>query len=153
MSGFYPNGTRILSVESQKGAINIQRCFIENQKGAIAVNVYGDSAPFWFSMEYLWIVIAPFWLSTDYMLIVSMLCLWCMGRKGRNHEKWCVVKDVIFTFHQKNLVSSSHCLGLQSSTQFSVLIMCPTERCDLVLLAGKLTVWMLCLFPAEGNER
>ena len=25
------------SVESQKGAINIQRCLVENQKGAIAV--------------------------------------------------------------------------------------------------------------------
>ena len=24
-------------------------------------------APFWFSMEHLWIVIVPFWLSTDYM--------------------------------------------------------------------------------------
>ena len=27
----------ILSVESQKGAINIQRCSVENQKGAIGV--------------------------------------------------------------------------------------------------------------------
>ena len=30
----WPNS--ISSVESQKGAINIQRCSIENQKGAIA---------------------------------------------------------------------------------------------------------------------
>ena len=28
---------RISSVESQKGAINIQRCSVENQKGAIPV--------------------------------------------------------------------------------------------------------------------
>ena len=27
----------ILSVKSQKGAINVQRCFVESQKGAIAV--------------------------------------------------------------------------------------------------------------------
>ena len=27
-----------LSVESQKGAINIQRCSVENQKGAIVVH-------------------------------------------------------------------------------------------------------------------
>ena len=32
----------ISSVEIQKGAFNIQRCSVENQKGAVAVyNVYG----------------------------------------------------------------------------------------------------------------
>ena len=36
----------ISSVESQKGGINIERCLVENQKGAIAdTNLkYGDSA-------------------------------------------------------------------------------------------------------------
>ena len=28
----------IMSIESQKGAITIQRCSIENQKGAFAIN-------------------------------------------------------------------------------------------------------------------
>ena len=32
------------SVESQKGAINVQRCSAENQKASITVNVYSDSA-------------------------------------------------------------------------------------------------------------
>ena len=35
----------IPSVKSQKGAFNIQRCSVENQKGAIDVyKVYGNSA-------------------------------------------------------------------------------------------------------------
>ena len=41
------------SIENQKGAINIQRCSIENQKGAIAVQ------------SQWWLVIAPFWLATS----------------------------------------------------------------------------------------
>ena len=35
---------RLLSVESQKGINKFQRCSIEKQKGAIAVQVFGDSA-------------------------------------------------------------------------------------------------------------
>ena len=58
-----------LSVESQKSAINIQRCSIENQNlWALSLyKVYGIM-PFWFSMEHIWIVIVPFWLSTDELL-------------------------------------------------------------------------------------
>ena len=43
----------ISSVESQKGAITIQRCSVENQKGAIAIDCT---------------VIVPFRLSTDDIL-------------------------------------------------------------------------------------
>ena len=32
------------AVEGQKGVNDIQRCSVENHKGAIAVQVYGDSA-------------------------------------------------------------------------------------------------------------
>ena len=40
-----PNTEIISTAERQTGAINIQRCSVENQKGAIAVHsVYGDSA-------------------------------------------------------------------------------------------------------------
>ena len=42
----------LLSIESQNGTINIQRCSVENQKGAIAVQ-YMVIAPFWFSIENL----------------------------------------------------------------------------------------------------
>ena len=48
------------SVESQKGAITIQRCCHHSNCTAIA--------PFRISMEHLWISIAPFWLSTDDMI-------------------------------------------------------------------------------------
>ena len=132
--------THILSIESQKGAINIQRCSIENQKGILALqvyNVYGDSAllvlsrislksvnallaftqryhqwepeghyhysklfrwelegryhhrhcttiaPFWFSMEHLWILIMPFWLSTDNIEIFFNFSESCIGLR------WC----------------------------------------------------------------
>ena len=34
----------VSSVENYKGAINTQRCSVENQKGTVAVQVYGDSA-------------------------------------------------------------------------------------------------------------
>ena len=44
----------VSSVESQKGAINIQRCSVENQMDAITVQAY---------------VIAPFWFSTDGIII------------------------------------------------------------------------------------
>ena len=37
MSKYFDNRVIILSVESQKGAMNIQRCSVENQKDAIAV--------------------------------------------------------------------------------------------------------------------
>ena len=50
----------ILSVESQKGAIDIQRCSVENQKGAIAVQSLR-----WQHLSGSQIV--PFWLSTDNM--------------------------------------------------------------------------------------
>ena len=46
------------SVESQKGAINIQRCSIENRKGCHSTMSVAI-APFWFSREYLWILIPP----------------------------------------------------------------------------------------------
>ena len=57
----------ISSAESQKGAIADQRCFVENQKGAIAIDFVPAIAPFWFSTEHLWSAITPFWLSTDNM--------------------------------------------------------------------------------------
>ena len=45
--------TCTLSVESQKGAITAQRCSIENQNGAIAIDIhvllYSDSAPLTFN--------------------------------------------------------------------------------------------------------
>ena len=34
-----------MSVESQKGIINIQRCYIENQKGAMAVKCLWQYRP------------------------------------------------------------------------------------------------------------
>ena len=58
----------ILSVESQKDAINIQRCskmFHREPEGRYCCTKYMAIAPFWFSMEHLWILIAPFCLSTD----------------------------------------------------------------------------------------
>ena len=48
----------MLSVKSQKGAINIQRCSIENHKGCYGCTTSMARAPFWFSMEHLWIVIS-----------------------------------------------------------------------------------------------
>ena len=50
---------KLSSVESQKGAITIQRCSVENQKGAITIDIRTAITPFWFSTEHLWIVIAP----------------------------------------------------------------------------------------------
>ena len=38
---FFASKLFISSVESQKGAITIQRCSIENQKGAIGINIVG----------------------------------------------------------------------------------------------------------------
>ena len=38
------SNTKYSSVESQKGAINIQRCSAQNQKGAIAAQSICDSA-------------------------------------------------------------------------------------------------------------
>ena len=70
------------SVENQKGAINIQRCSVENQKGAIAVQSLFILviAPFWFSTKHLWIVIAPFWLSTDEMVYEIWLTVFCTNQ-------------------------------------------------------------------------
>ena len=54
------------SVESKKGVIAVQRCYVENQMGAIAVLAgFMAIAPFWFSAEYLWNAITPFFLLTD----------------------------------------------------------------------------------------
>ena len=46
-------------MRAKKGAINIQRCSAENQKGTIAVECIRAIAPFWFSTEHLWIFIRP----------------------------------------------------------------------------------------------
>ena len=67
----FPFEDCISSVESQKGAITIQRCSVENQKGAIAIDIVTVIAPFWFSTEHLLILIAPFWLITDNMCIIN----------------------------------------------------------------------------------
>ena len=45
--------------------MNIQRCFVENQKGAIAGTKSMAIAPFWLLTEHLWIARVLFWLSTD----------------------------------------------------------------------------------------
>ena len=51
-------------MKTQKGAINIQRCYVESQKGTIdEQRLWRYLAPFWFSMEFLWTVIVPLWLS------------------------------------------------------------------------------------------
>ena len=39
-------------------------------------------APFWFSMEHLWIVIAPLWLSTDDMWEYIRIQLMCCSRSS-----------------------------------------------------------------------
>ena len=47
---------KITSVEGQKGIITVQRCSLENQKGAIAVLVKSMAiAPFWFSTELMYV--------------------------------------------------------------------------------------------------
>ena len=62
----YQNACIVSSLESQKGALTIQRCSVKNQKGAIVIDIICTAiAPFWFSTEHLEILIAPFWLSTD----------------------------------------------------------------------------------------
>ena len=59
----------ISCVESQKGAINIQRCSVETWKPDSRYHCTKSMAiaPFWFSMEHLWSAIAPFWLSANDM--------------------------------------------------------------------------------------
>ena len=53
----------VSSVESQKGAINIQRCSVENRKGTIVVqSLCGDNTLL--VHKETSIVIVPFWLST-----------------------------------------------------------------------------------------
>ena len=55
-----------LSVESQKGVNNaVQRCSLENQKGAITRQIFIAIVPFWFSTEHCWTLLMPFWLSAD----------------------------------------------------------------------------------------
>ena len=43
----------ISSVERQKDVNPVERCYIENQKGDIAVQSTVVIAPFWFSTEHL----------------------------------------------------------------------------------------------------
>ena len=73
----------MLSVESQKGAIAIiQRCSVENQKGAIINRLCTAIVPFWFSIEHLWMVIAPFCRSLNWR---------CM-----NYQPWnCIIIPII----------------------------------------------------------
>ena len=42
------NEIQIPSAESQRGINAVQRCSIENQKGAIAIDFIQWEAPFWF---------------------------------------------------------------------------------------------------------
>ena len=57
-----------------EGAINIQRCSVENQEGRYCCTMSTAIAPrFYFSMmKHLWIVIVPLWLSTGDILISSI---------------------------------------------------------------------------------
>ena len=55
-----------LSVESQKGTINIwTKMFCWEPEGHYRCTMSMAMAPLWLSMEHHWIVIAPVWLSTD----------------------------------------------------------------------------------------
>ena len=59
-------GTGILSDESQKGINDLQRCSIENQKGAVTcMYKLHDVNAFWFPTEHWQTVLTPFWLSID----------------------------------------------------------------------------------------
>ena len=67
--------TPIASVESQKGAITIQRCPIENQKGAIAIDIVHCTLLV-LNGTSLNILIAPFWLTTDDIILITIIWLW-----------------------------------------------------------------------------
>ena len=72
---------QISSVESQKGANNIQRCSLENQKGAIAVQSLWVIAPFWSSTEHIWIMKSAL-LALSWRYIGSIHDQW---RPGSEH--------------------------------------------------------------------
>ena len=57
------------SDESQKDISAVQRCSVESQKGAIGVQKSMATAPFWFSMEHRLSALTPFWLSADEIYI------------------------------------------------------------------------------------
>ena len=57
--------TSISSVESQKGAINIQRCSVWEPERHHRHSLCTAIAPFWFSRGYIWVLITPFWLSNS----------------------------------------------------------------------------------------
>ena len=70
---YYGFGAKMKSsVESQKGAIKIKRFSHWEPEGRYRCKKSMVIAPFWFSVEHLWIVIAPFWLSNDE--VMSTLC-------------------------------------------------------------------------------
>ena len=53
-----------------EGRYQYSKLFHWEPKGRYRCTMPTAKVPFWFSMEYLWIVVMPFWLATDDVLIV-----------------------------------------------------------------------------------
>ena len=70
------------SAESKKGINAVQRCSVENQKGAIAVQSVAI-VPFWFWTEHLWTALMPFLPSADELWRKSwvLCCTICIFRE------------------------------------------------------------------------
>ena len=68
------------SAKSQKGRYAVQQSFIENQKGAVAVQ---------FSMEHPWTALTPFWFSADETSLESThVCYyWCNQQSGQPRHR------------------------------------------------------------------
>ena len=99
------------SVESQKG-INVERCSLDNQKGAITVQSMAI-APFWFSTEDHWTELKPFWLSPDdvWPKKVNWMERSLLTTSGLNFKILCICTACNYEWHHLWLVvyCSNHC--------------------------------------------
>ena len=118
----YPSICKYCQLRARRALLQyLQRCSVENQKGAIAVqSIYMAIAPFWFSTEHLWSAITPFRLSTDdivktkdifvYLSIHPSICL----PSPSNHDPFPVGRifqsnEVIMCMFQKITLQYSDC--------------------------------------------
>ena len=104
----------ISSVESQKGAIAVQRCYCHRLCTAIA--------PFWFSTEHLWTAIMSFWLSTDDILIdVLSDCKWKAFDSVSTFNKSDLDGPTCCLWHGVKIKPWKNCTSKASFTQGSTL--------------------------------
>ena len=64
-TSFWPYQAKYIVSWEPEGRYQYSKIFRWEPEGRYGCTMSMAAAPFWFSMEHLWIVIAPFWLSTD----------------------------------------------------------------------------------------